>query len=207
VEILQPKQSVTVKLDGGDARFDCYVRSVAGPITNLGQMGGVVPALRERLTPGSLGYLTWRSPDGGRMALRGVATTAADGGSGLAFVVIEELDLLERRSEPRLALATIARFREIDRHGVAADTVIESITADLSLGGVLVEERDGLEVGARFQLELSFDGFPAPVECEALIVRQAPGHFGIKFTRIDERHRARLAVMLAHYRRRAAAAA
>lgn len=37
----------------------------------------------------------------------------------------------------------------------------------------------------------------------ALIVRDAGANLGLKFTAIDERYRARLAVMLAHYRRQA----
>jgi PilZ domain len=206
VEPLQPKQSVTVKLDDVETPFDCFVRSVAGAITTLGQLGGVAPALQERLTPGSLGFLMWRGLDGGRIALRGVATATPDGAPGLAFVVIEALGPFERRGAPRIPLATTARVLPIGLHEREAEAPIETITADLSLSGGLIEGREGLEIGALLRVDLCFDGLPSPIECEATIVRESHGRLGIRFTSMDERHRARLAIMLAHHRRRMEAA-
>ena len=53
----------------------------------------------------------------------------------------------------------------------------------------------------RLAIELYFEGFPAPVQGEALVVRRVRTHLGIKYTRLEERDRARLAVLLLHHRR------
>lgn len=197
--VLRQKQSVTITLDGSEQRFDCYVRFVDGALTVLGQLGGVAPELIEKLTPGSLGYLI-SNEDGVRVALRGVATTAPEGARGLAFVVIDADSLPDRRGAPRIPLATTARVRPIGADG-AEGTQIETFTVDLSLGGALIEGREGLEPGLRLAIELYFEGFPAPVQGEALVVRRVRTHLGIKYTRLEERDRARLAVLLLHHRR------
>ncbi len=199
--VLEPKQSVTITLDGSDRRFDCYVRFVEGPLAVLGQLGGVVPELSEQLSPGALGYLT--SSEGGTpVALRGVATTAPEGSGGLAFVMIDAYTVPERRGAPRIPLATRVRARPIGAAGGAHDAQIETHTVDLSLGGALIEGREGLEVGAQLALELHFEGFPAPVQCEGQVVRRARTQLGIRYTKIGERDRARLAVILVDHQRK-----
>ncbi len=198
---LRQKQSVTIELDGSKQRFECYVRFVDGALTVLGQLGGVAPELSEKLTPGSLGYLI-SNEDGVRVALRGVATTAPEGARGFAFVVIDADSLPDRRGAPRTPLATTARVRPIGADGGAGAAEIETVTVDLSQGGALIEGREGLELGSRLAIELYFEGFPAPVQCEGLVVRRVRTQLGIKYTRLEERDRARLAVLLVHHQRR-----
>jgi PilZ domain len=185
-------------LDGTEARFDCYVRAVDGAVATLGQLGGVVAELNERLSPGAIGFAVTHD-GGGQLALRGVATLAPDGVDGFSFVVLDGLTPAERRGAPRTPLGAVVNI-----HGVSGDPShagTTTVTADISQSGALLERRTGLDLGVRVALELVFDGFPAPVHSEAEVVRDTLTHVGVKFTTIDERDRARLAVILAHNRR------
>ncbi len=182
-----------------DARFDCYVRSIDGAIATLGQVGGIAEELRERLSPGAAGYVM--SKDAGTpVALRGVATVVPEGVDVFAFVVLDGVGVTERRAAPRTPLGATALIAGAG--GDPSEVAITTVTVDISQSGALLERRTGLTMGARFPLVLVFDGFPAPVQCEAEVVRDTLTHVGVRFTKIDERDRARLAVILADSRRR-----
>jgi PilZ domain len=201
VDRVKPKQLVTINLDGRADRYQCFVRSVVGTMAILGQFGGIDPGLRARLNPGSLGYLAV-AQEGLQLALRGVLTTAPDDSDSVAFVMLDADSLPERRRQERIKVVTVARVRLIDYTGADQPAEIETVTADVSVGGALIEARPGLDIGAYMLVDLCFPGFAEPVHCKAKIVRQAGDRIGVQFIDIDERHRARLSVILAHCRRR-----
>jgi PilZ domain len=182
-----------------DGEFACFVRAVDGAVATLSQLGGVAPALAERLGQGATGYLM-RTDSGARLALRGVATPAPDGGDGFAFVVLDGLAPQERRGAPRTPVVASAQITGVSGDPSHAGT--ETVTVDISQSGALLERRTGLDVGVRIALALVFEDFPAPVQCEAEVVRDTLTHVGVVFRTIDERNRARLAVILSQYRRR-----
>jgi hypothetical protein len=191
---------VTVNLDEGGGRIDCYVRSVDGPVATLGHLAGIVPLLRRRLSPGSLGYLTF-SHNGTQIAVRGVATVDCVREPDLAFVGLDGNMLPERRTDQRVELVTTARVHVVDADGTAMPDPIETLTADLSLGGALIERRPGLVAGSRLHLDLCFGAFPA-VHCEAVLARHTSAYVAVKFIEMQEADRLRLAGVLAGQRRR-----
>src|SRR5512142_495874 len=123
-----------------DRQFECYVRSVDGAIATLGQLGGVAPELRERLSPGSTGYVISHDA-GGRLALRGVATLDPDGGDGFAFVLLDGLAPEERRGAQRTPLPAAVQITGISDD--SADAPTETMTVDISQSGALLERRTG----------------------------------------------------------------
>jgi len=194
---------VTITLDGSEDQIECFVRSVTAPVATLGQFGGIPSQLRRRLSPGVLGYMTF-SHDGVPVALRGVATVDCVSEPDLGFVALDGVKLPERRTAPRVELATPARVFIVGPGGTTSQEAIETATADLSLGGVLLERRPGIGITARLRVELYFGLFPTPVRCEAEVVRQTNTHLGLRFTEMPEADRVRLAEILAYQQRRCA---
>jgi hypothetical protein len=191
---------VTINLDAAEDKIDCFVRSVAGPIATLGHLGEIPPHVRERLSPGLLGYLTF-SHEGVLSALRGVATVDCATEPDLAFVALDGIKLPERRNAARVELAITAHVFRVFEDGMRSPNRVESVTADLSLGGTLIERRPGLVMGMQLQVELYFEAFPDPLCCDAVVTRQTSSKLGLRFTEMQETDRVRLAEILAHHRR------
>jgi hypothetical protein len=193
-------QAVDIHLDakagGWEGEWiECRVGSVLGPVATLTALGGVAPELRERLTRGSLGFLSFQY-HGAPIALRGVVTLAVSGSENLEFVVIDGVQMAERRTAARMALLTPVRAACLDAAGVVT-AAVATVTADLSMGGALLTRRPGLGDGPRWQIELCLPGDPLPVRCDAVLVRETPTHAGVKFVNMQEADQLRLAAVLA----------
>jgi hypothetical protein len=204
VRRLRRSEPVSINLDGANERIDCYVKSVNGAIATLGRPAGLPPSLRQAMTPGLLGYLTFSS-NGQAVALRGVATVDCAAYPDFAFVGLDGIKMPERRSDVRFPLATSARLCTVDDEGFAIGQPIETVTADLSLGGVLIERRQRMGIGPVVQIEMDFDSLPMPLRCMAVVARLTVTHMGVRFTEMTEVDRVRLTSILDGLERRAAA--
>jgi hypothetical protein len=161
------------------------VASIAGAVAALTRLGPPtdVPA-------GALGYMVFEHK-GSLVALRGVTTDVSSDGPELEFVVIDGVQLPERRAGERVELS--ARVRMFPPGlGDDADAAVESVTSNISSSGALVERRPGLGDGPDFKLELFLGGDPAPIRCGAELARFTPTHLGIKFTDMQEADRVRV---------------
>jgi hypothetical protein len=195
---------VAINLDGAEERIDCYVKSVTGAIATLGRFGGIPPELRAALSPGLLGYLTF-SYDGDTVALRGVATADCAPEPDFGFVGLDGIKMPERRSDARVAFATVARVCTIDDDGIEILQPVETVTLDLSLGGALVERRQRMGIGPLVRVELYFGADPMPVSCLGKVARLTITHMGVKFTEMQEADRVRLASVIREHERKSAA--
>jgi hypothetical protein len=200
---LKAHQAVDIHLDAKAGRYEgdrieCRVGSVLGPVATLTPLGAVEPELRDRLTTGSLAFMMFQYQHG-PIALRGVALAVSES-EDLEFVVIDGIQMAERRSATRTALLTPVRATCVDAVGVVTGAVA-TVTANLSMGGALLTRRPGLGNGPRWQIELSLPGDPLPVRCEAVLARNTPTHAGVKFANMQEADQLRLAGVLAEHQR------
>jgi PilZ domain len=202
---LRLKDSVTINLDGAPGQIHCYVRSIDGQVAGLRHVGELDPELREVMTPGAVGYLTF-ADRGTPMAVRGVATVNCGEGFDLAFLGIDSAELSERRRDVRVDLATRASVCRLNADGSPQSVPIETVTTDISMGGVLVELTTEFELGSRLRVDLHFSVFPTPIRCYAVLVRQTRTHAGMRFTEMRESDRVRLAGVIAEQQRRASVA-
>jgi hypothetical protein len=195
-------QPVSIELDGEfDGEIDalaCRVGSVHGPVATLGLVNAVVPRVRERLTPGSLGFMVFHH-HGTPVGLRGVVR-AAPSQELVEFVVIDGIQVTERRTAERIAMITPVRAI-----AQGSDEVVHTVTANLSLGGALLTRRPGLGDGPQWRLGVSIPGDPTAIRCEATTARITPTHVGVRFDDMSKDDRIRLAGALADHQRRRAA--
>ena len=143
---LKPLQPVEIHIDSDDqAVVACRVASVQGSVatlTRVTELSGDVP---DRFTPGVLGYLLFEH-HGAMTALKGIATASPDEQAELAFVVIDGVNLPERRAAERVDLGAHARVWAAGDGGEG----IETAAVNVSAGGVLIERPAGLGEGQRF---------------------------------------------------------
>jgi hypothetical protein len=197
------QQAVTIELDA-DIGFEhecvhCCVGWVLGPVATLTPRGTTTTAARERLEHGSLCFMTFehgRTP----VALRGVALAVAMSDT-IEFVVIDGIQVTERRSAARVAVVTPIRATCVEADETVA-AQIATVTSNLSIGGALLTRRPGLGDGPRWQIALTLPGDPVPVRCDALLARQTPTHVGVRFDNMQEADQLRLAKILADRQRR-----
>lgn len=190
---LKHDQRVHIHLDSEEQALGCRVASVQGAVATLTRIGEPPPELLDKLTPGALGYLLFEHR-GAMTALKGIATISPAEPAELAFVVIDGVQLPERRYAERVRLSALARVSAPD----SDDAGIETTAANVSAGGVLLERHAGLGEGPRYRLELTLAGDEAPIRCDATIARETPTHIALKFTDIQDADRIRLAGMIRH---------
>lgn len=197
-------QAVDLELDGDSdavASIDCRLQSVHGPVAALAPVDDVAPRLQERLAPGSLSFMTFNYR-AAAIALRGVAL-AVPTREALEFVVIDGIQVAERRSAGRVPLLTPIRALTTDADG-AVIAAVATVTVDLSMGGAMLTRRPNLGDGPRWQIELTLPGDADPVRCNAVLARDTPTHFGVRFEDMQEADQLRLAAVLANHQRRMA---
>ena len=166
-----------------------------GSVATLRLITEVPTEVLEKFTPGELGYLLFQHR-GAMTALKGIATASPTDPSELAFVVIDGVQLPERRAAQRSQVGALARISPSG--GADQAEGVEAIAANVSVSGVLIERPDGLGDGPGFRLELVLEDDPAPIRCAATIVRQTPTHVALKFTDIADTDRIRLAGVIRH---------
>jgi PilZ domain len=202
---LRLRDPVTINLDGAPGQIECYVRSLDGQVAGLGHFGELDPELRESMAPGAVGYLTF-ADRGTPVAIRGVATVDCGEGFDLAFLGLDSAKLSERRRDVRVDLATPASICLLNADGSPQSVPIETVTTDVSMGGVLIELLTQFELGSRLRADLHFSVFPTPIRCYSVLVRQTRTHAGLRFTEMQESDRVRLAGIIAEQQRRAGVA-
>ncbi|HYZ80362.1 MAG TPA: PilZ domain-containing protein [Solirubrobacteraceae bacterium] len=195
-------QAVRVDLDAKvDWEVDsiqCRVQSIQGPVATLIPEGEIGDAVQTRLTSGSLCFLTFehgRAP----VALRGVALKPADRDE-LEFVVVDGIQVAERRSAERTPLVTAVKAAPVEPGGNVGEPVA-TVTSNLSMGGALLLKRPGLGEVSKWQVELFLPGDPEHVHCEAVLARETPTHLGVRLVNVQEADQLRLAGVLAGLQR------
>jgi PilZ domain len=191
---LREQQFVEIHLETDDPAITCRVAAVTGAVATL--IREQEP--EEALPPASAGHLVFEH-QGSLVALRGIAASLSTDEPKIEFVVIDNVVLPERRAAERIPLAATVRLSPA---GPEADqaTRIDTVTADISITGALVERRAGLGK-QELAMELRFDPDPAPITCRAQPVRETPTHIGLKFVDMPEADRARLAGIIFRYQR------
>jgi c-di-GMP-binding flagellar brake protein YcgR len=136
---------------------------------------------------------------GGRVALKGVATTAgASEWPEFLFVVIDGVQLPERRAAERVEVHAVARLFP---PGSAADShSVDTLLADLSISGMRVARHPRLIEGVRYRLELYIADRPTPICCDAEVARTTATHVGMKFLELQEADRTLLTAIVASRR-------
>ncbi len=191
VRRLKHNQRVEIHIDSDDHVVACRVAAVQGSVATLRRISEVPAEVLEKFTPGALGYLLFEH-HGAKTALKGIATAGQDEQASLAFVVIDGVQLPERRTAERVRIGALAR---ISADGESGDGV-EATAENVSVGGVLIERPAGLSDGPDFRLELSLDQDPEPIRCRATVVRATPKHVALKFVDIADADRIRLAGLI-----------
>ncbi len=182
--------------------IECRVQSIQGPVATLAPTSEIVTSVQNRLASGSLCFLTFehnRAP----VALRGVALATA-GSDDLEFVVVDGIQVAERRSAERTPLVTAVRATPVGADGELGE-VAGTVTSNLSMGGALLLKRPGLGTGPRWKIELFLPGDPEHVHCEAELARETPTHLGVRLVNMQEPDQLRVAGVLAGLQRRSPA--
>ena len=202
---LRPRQPVDVSLDHEDEVIEARVSTVFGPVATLEQLGQPVPRVSEMLTPGALGFMAF-DHEGMPVALRGVVR-AIPQASAIEFVVIDGIQLPERRTAARTAFVARVRATQLGGDPSEPAVAVDTATADLSLGGALLERRVGFGPGPEWQIELLLTDELTPISCRAVCARETRTHVGVAFIDMPDSDRIRLAGVLADHQRGASTAA
>jgi hypothetical protein len=142
------------------------------------------------------GYLVF-DHSGGKVALKGIATASPSEGPELLFVVVDGVQLPERRSATRVQVRAVARMFVLD--SAEEHEHFEAPLADLSVSGMLVERHPSLDGAKRYRLELYIGDAQTPIPCRAEVARGTPTHVGLKFADLEDADRALLdAIVRAH---------
>jgi hypothetical protein len=190
---LHEQQIVEIHLETDDPAITCRVVSVTGAVATLTRSDPT----GKPLPPAATGHLVFEH-HGSLVALRGIAASLTADEPKIEFVVIDNVVLPERRAAERIPVAAAVRLSPIGQEGAG----IETMTADISLTGALIERRPGLDTQAR-AMELRFGPDGPTVSCHVRPVRQTPTHVGVKFVDMPPADRARLAGIIFRHQRAA----
>lgn len=202
---LRHHQKVEIHLDVGDEDevIPCRVERVEGSVATLASLDGAGLVTVGNATPAFPGYLVF-AHRGLRVALKGIATNDANDREALLFVVIDGVQLPERRSAERVEVDALARLYFTESGGDASR--IDTRLADLSISGMRVACDPRLVESRRYRLELHIRNEGTPIQCDAQVARTTPTHVGMKFIDLQEADRALLAAIVASRRSYGAAA-
>lgn len=193
---LHEQQIVEIHLETDDPAITCRVASVTGAVATLIREHEA----EEPLPPAATGHLVFEH-HGSLVALRGIAASLSSDEPKIEFVVIDNVVLPERRAAERIPVAAAVRLWPAGQEN-DQNAAIDTVTADVSITGALVERRAGLEAQA-LAMELRFGQDPAPISSHAQPVRETSTHIGLKFKDMPEADRARLAGIIFRYQRAA----
>ena len=189
-------QPVVLEIDGESKNIAGRATSVAGPVAGVTPDGDLPGSLASKLDPGSLGFLLFDSPTG-LVGLRGVVRSAPDA-TGLEFIVVDGVQLPERRTDSRVKMTVAVRVE-----GDGATGPVETVATNLSTGGALLLRRPGLLDAGSLQLELQLPDAP-PISCQATIAHHTNAHVGVAFSAVEADDLVRLAGLIADRQRAAA---
>jgi hypothetical protein len=194
---LRHNQEVEIHLDVEDeVVLDCRVLGVEGSVATLEGIDSEPGTLLGTSVPAVHGYMMFDHA-GGKVALKGIATTSTSEGPELLFVVVDGVQLPERRSAARVQVNAVARMF---RAGSPQESGhLETRLADLSVSGMRVERHPDLDAATDYRVELYFGDAQTPLRCGAEVARTTPTHFGLKFVDLQEDDRGLLdAIVRAH---------
>lgn len=187
---LKHQQEVEIHLDSEDeVIFPCRVVGVERSVATLVSKDADPSALLGSSAPAVHGYLVFDHA-GGKVALKGIATASQSDRPELLFVVVDGVQLPERRSATRVQINAVARMFLPDSS--AENECFETSLADLSVSGIRVEGHSRLDSATRYRLELYIGDAQTPIRCGAEVARRTPTHVGLQFTDLDEADRALL---------------
>jgi hypothetical protein len=189
---LKHQQRVEIHLDDADGVVSCRVLGVKGSVASLARVDGGLEQF-ERLTPAAPGYLMFEHR-GGTVALKGIATTQQADQPELLFVVLDGVQLPERRAAERVVVSALARLFVSDDDGC-----VETPLANVSTSGLLVERHPDLDEQAQFRLELLIDGNDEPICCDVVVARRTATHLGMRLVNMDEADQERLAAVISRH--------
>lgn len=193
---LHQQQIVEIHLETDDPAITCRVASVTGAVATLTRDD----PRSTSLPPAATGHLVFEH-QGTLVALQGIAASLSPDEPKIEFVVIDNVVLPERRAAERIPVAASVRLWAPGQEGDAS-AAVETVTADVSITGALIERRPG--VGMQdVAMELRFGPEGAIVTCHGHPVRETPSHLGVKFVDMPPADRARLAGIIFRHQRAA----
>lgn len=194
---LKHHQEVEIHLDGEDqVVLDCRVMRVEGSVATLAGVTAGEGTLLGSSVPAVPGYLMFEH-SGGKVALKGIATASTTEGPELLFVVIDGVQLPERRSAARSQVKAVARM--FGPGAADEDGYLETRLADLSVSGMRVEGHPRLYSATAYRLELYIGDAQTPIRCRAEVARTTRTHVGLKFVELQDADRTLLdAIVRAH---------
>src|SRR5579884_1489840 len=134
---LKHHQEVEIHLDGPDeVILDCRMLRVEGSVATLAGTEADPRMVLVSSAPAVPGYLVFNHM-GGKVALKGIATAGTSETQEFLFVVVDGVQLPERRSAARVQVTAVARM-----FGPGSDQergYFETPLADLSVSGMRVE--------------------------------------------------------------------
>lgn len=179
--------------------MDCLVAELSSPVALLASTGGLEPSMLADLGSGALGYLVFEH-HGAMVGLRGMAKVTPAIAPMIAFVVVDGVEVPERRGGERVPLETRAEIRPLGS-GVESH-VHETCTVNISLSGALLERPPGLPEAELVSIALYFGTDPEPLRSDARWVRSMGTQIGVHFETLAATDQTRLAEMLAGHQRR-----
>lgn len=187
---LKHHQEVEIHLDGADeAILGCRVLGVEGSVATLASIDAGPGTPLGSSVPAVPGYLVF-DHSGGKVALKGIATASTSEGPEVLFVVVDGVQLPERRSAARVRVGAVARLFALG--SPEGHESFDTPLADLSVSGMRVERHPGLDGSTRYRLELYIGDAQTPIRCGAEVARRTPTHVGLKFVDLQEGDRALL---------------
>jgi PilZ domain len=191
---LRHHQRVEIHLNGGEEVVPCLVLGVERAVATLATIDPGLIAQLGGSMHAAPGYLLF-DHGGRRVALKGIATTAGTSEqSEVLFVVIDGVQLPERRSAERVEVDGFARLFPPVSAGLPE--YIDTPLADLSISGVRVERHPGLAERVRYRLELYLGDARSPICCDAEVARATARHLGMKFIELQASDRVLLAAIV-----------
>lgn len=170
-------QTVRIDLDEVEDTIEAIVVGKAPHTATLSS--GTEPAreLADQLAEGAFGYLVF---DHGtrQVALRGAARHAAVDPL-LDFVVLDGVQLPERRAGERVAVSLAAEICHFGPDGRPGD-LVPTTTINLSTGGALLHRPAGFPGSGRVRLRIALPQ-RAPLELDAVPVRLSETTVAVKF--------------------------
>ena len=188
---------MSVDVTGPEGRVDCRVGAVAGGRATLVPVHELAQYARAKLETECLCYLVFEDR-GAPVGLRGAARVAGDG-SQMSFAVVDGVQLSQRRSAARVPIKAPAIVTAIAADGSLADPV-DTVTANLSLGGALIAVRPGMGDGPDWRFELRPSEASPAIAGRATLVRRAAACIGVAFSEMSESDRLALATVLLAWR-------
>ncbi len=191
------RQLVSVDVSGPEGRVDCRVGAISGAEATLVPVAELSEYARAKLETECPCYLVFENRVG-PVGLRGVARMIGSGAQ-MSFAVVDGVQLSQRRGTARVPIRAPASFTPIAADGTLGEPV-DTVTANLSLGGALIAARQGIGDGPEWRFELRPSGQPPGLVGRGTLVRRDAAWIGVALSEMSESDRLKLATLLLSWR-------